>query len=616
MVTKSTTRRSSKSWVPQKKKKTHSSIWLKWMEEKLIDSVKYAVCKCCRREFKISNGTSAALNHLDNQHPGWINKEPTECVPKITSLLPLVSAEEPVTEPETSLCPEATMLLFFLESNSSFKMIELDSFTSLLELAGVPVYGRKTLKHRIMNYCETAKRALSEYFMTMEGQVSLTMDMWTSQGGNPYLGITAHLVDESFHLKSFVLACKKIPHPHTAAMINVTLIEVLRSFNLEGKIFSITTDNADNIVNAVKEIPGIYHRRCAAHLINLTVKAGMDKIKATTQKIRNVAIQLNQSSASKQRFLQQSGGVTLPGDCSTRWNSTFLMLDAARTQETAYRLVAEPENRLEYSEKLSLSDIADFLKPFYSVTVKLNGKNYPTSGSVLLLIQFLGTHVLEHSSSENPTLKAVSSLMLEKHRKYIDEMFNYFGWLSSFLDPRYKLTRGPMFPCEDQKYLSRLRGELGVVESSTVGQSVSDEDDDDDLMVKAVKLARDQKSSSRYQLKHPHVDEVAHYISESILKLDGDPLLWWAENRFKFPNLAIIARNVFSAPATGVPSESLFSLGGRIVTDVRCSLGQETVEALACCNSWVQFEKLKMLLNEVCSVMYEDHIDTDDEIFA
>ncbi|KAL0216830.1 hypothetical protein RCL1_007313 [Eukaryota sp. TZLM3-RCL] len=526
MVTKSTTRRSSKSWVPQKKKKTHSSIWLKWMEEKLIDSVKYAVCKCCRREFKISNGTSAALTHLDNQHPGWINKEPTECVPKITSLLPLVSAEEPVTEPETALCPEATMLLFFLKSNASFKMIELDSFTSLLELAGVPVYGRKTLKHRIMNYYETAKRALSEYFMTMEGQVSLTMDMWISQGGNPYLGITAHLVDESFHLKSFVLAY-----------------------------------NADNIVNAVKEIPGIYHRRCAAHLINLTVKAGMDKIKATTQKIRNVAIQLNQSSASKQRFLQQSGGVTLPGDCSTRYNSTFLMLDAARAQETAYRLVAEPENRLEYSEKLSLNDIADFLKPFYSVTVKLSGKNYPTSGSVLRLIQFLGTHVLEHSSSENPTLKAVSSLMLEKHRKYIDEMFNYFGWLSSFLDPRYKLTRGSMFPCEDQKYLSRLRGELGVVESSTVGESVSDEDDDD-LMVKAVKLARDEKSSSRYQLKHPHVDEVAHYISESILKLDGDPLLWWAENRFKFPNLALLARNVFSAPATGVPSESLFSLGG------------------------------------------------------
>ncbi|KAL0218085.1 hypothetical protein RCL1_008933 [Eukaryota sp. TZLM3-RCL] len=132
-------------------------------------------------------------------------------------------------------------------------------------------------------------------------------------------------------------------------------------------------------------------------------------------------------------------------------------------------------------------------------------------------------------------------------------------------------------------------------------------------MLKAIKLAREQKSSSKYQLKHPHVDEVALYISASILRLDADPLQWWAENRFKFPNLALLARRVFSAPATGVPSESLFSLGEQIVTDLRCSLGQDTVEALACCNSWVQFEQLKLLINDVCTASYEVDVETDEE---
>ncbi|KAL0221189.1 hypothetical protein RCL1_001043 [Eukaryota sp. TZLM3-RCL] len=184
------TRRSSNSSMPLKKKKTHSSIWLKWMEEKITDNDKFAVCKCCQREFKITNGTSAALAHLDNQHPGWINKNHIECLPKITSLLPILTTEEPDKE-KYSLCPEALMLLFFLDSNSSFNMIELDSFKSLLKLANVPMYGRKTLRNRIMKYYDIARRALSEYFASMDGQISLTMDMWTSQGCNPYLGITS-----------------------------------------------------------------------------------------------------------------------------------------------------------------------------------------------------------------------------------------------------------------------------------------------------------------------------------------------------------------------------------------------------------------------------------------
>jgi hypothetical protein len=48
-------------------------------------------------------------------------------------------------------------------------------------------------------------------------------------------------------------------------------------------------------------------------------------------------------------------------------------------------------------------------------------------------------------------------------------------------------------------------------------------------------------------------------------------LMWWKVNSTKFPVLAEIARDVLAIPITTVASESVFSIGGRMIDPFRSS---------------------------------------------
>jgi len=74
--------------------------------------------------------------------------------------------------------------------------------------------------------------------------------------------------------------------------------------------------------------------------------------------------------------------------------------------------------------------------------------------------------------------------------------------------------------------------------------------------------------------------ELSHYKSEPILELKGKPLEWWKNHQHSYPNLSCMARRYLGVVAASVPSKSLFSTAGNIVTAKRCALEPENVEKL------------------------------------
>ena len=70
--------------------------------------------------------------------------------------------------------------------------------------------------------------------------------------------------------------------------------------------------------------------------------------------------------------------------------------------------------------------------------------------------------------------------------------------------------------------------------------------------------------------------------------LDGefDILLWWKVNGPKYPALARLTRDVLAVPISTVASEATFSNSGRVLSPVRNSLSDETLEALLCAQDW------------------------------
>jgi len=65
-----------------------------------------------------------------------------------------------------------------------------------------------------------------------------------------------------------------------------------------------------------------------------------------------------------------------------------------------------------------------------------------------------------------------------------------------------------------------------------------------------------------------------------------DVLEWWKSNNERFPDLALMARDLLSILITIVASESAFIIGSRILNKYRNCLLSTSVEAIICTSSW------------------------------
>ena len=80
-------------------------------------------------------------------------------------------------------------------------------------------------------------------------------------------------------------------------------------------------------------------------------------------------------------------------------------------------------------------------------------------------------------------------------------------------------------------------------------------------------------------------DELKRYLAEKSLKINfkddqgkshfSDTLQWWKEHASLFPNLAKLARIYLAIQGTSTPSERIFSVASRVISDNRASLNPE-----------------------------------------
>lgn len=120
----------------------------------------------------------------------------------------------------------------------------------------------------------------------------------------------------------------------TAEYLSAVINSALVGWNLIGNEAkpAITTDNAANIVNAVK-LSGLCHVRCLAHVLNLCVQKGLKNETAVVmlKKVRKIVGFFHRSTTAAARLSSTAGLDLKPRvlvqDVDTRWNSTFDILD-------------------------------------------------------------------------------------------------------------------------------------------------------------------------------------------------------------------------------------------------------------------------------------------------
>ena len=290
------------------------------------------------------------------------------------------------------------------------------------------------------------KKDLSAYM------VSLTTDTWTSIQNINYMVLTAHFIDVNWMLHKRILNFCVIPN-HKGESISRLLEECLVEWGIE-KILTITVDNASSndaglkdlikrisswrVPNALLHDGKNLHMRCVAHILNLIVNDGLGLLNKCIQSIRN-AVRYARSSPQRldmfkscvEKVKIESKGLVIM-DVPTRWNSTFLMLQAALKFRKAFdRLVEDDghyfgyfhgDNQEKSREGPPCDDdwekaevFANFLRPFYEVTLKVCCSNSPTIHTIfgdLVKIQGL------LKETGNTLLSTISIPMQDKYDKY------------------------------------------------------------------------------------------------------------------------------------------------------------------------------------------------------
>ena len=112
---------------------------------------------------------------------------------------------------------------------------------------------------------ETCKNELILGFQSLETGVNLTCDVWTAPHGSPdaYLCVTAHWINPTnWVMMKHTITFELFEYPHTGRNLFKILDCVIKTYKLEGKIFSIAFDNASNNTVTVEQLKLKYKPIC------------------------------------------------------------------------------------------------------------------------------------------------------------------------------------------------------------------------------------------------------------------------------------------------------------------------------------------------------------------
>ncbi|XP_050888759.1 zinc finger BED domain-containing protein RICESLEEPER 2 [Lathyrus oleraceus] len=211
--------------------------------------------------------------------------------------------------------------------------------------------------------------------------------------------LTTHFINNDWKYENRILSFCLVLN-HKGETIGRKVEEILREWGIRN-VSTITVDNAtsnDVVVAYLKKridnMGGLmsdesfFHLRCYAHILNLVVRDGLKQNDLSISAIRNV-VRFVRSSPQRSakfkeciEFARINCKKLLCLDVPTRWNSCYLMLDAAKKYQAAFeKMEGEDFSYLEFFGLVgppTLNDwenvrcLVSFFKIFYDATMEFS----------------------------------------------------------------------------------------------------------------------------------------------------------------------------------------------------------------------------------------------------
>ncbi|XP_024031453.1 zinc finger BED domain-containing protein RICESLEEPER 2-like [Morus notabilis] len=306
------------------------------------------------------------------------------------------------------------------------------------------------------------------------------------------------------------------------------------------------------------------HVRCCAHIVNLIVNEGLKDLHDSIAAVRNAVRYVRSSPARLLKFkscverekIEYKGLVCL--DVPSRWNSTYMMLDAAIKFQKAFERYEEEDNKF-----VSYFREDEGGKRKIGPPLDDDWKNVKLS---------------ELSKQDDSIFSSIAVSMKKKYDKYWGsvENINCLLFVAVVLDPRYKMDY--LTYCFSIVYASST--------SETLAKNVKDtmyrlhegyRGDKDESVANAssgeaattstpeAKMTLEGKgclwSSFLRKMKEKNVNEYKNDVDRYLTDPMEDPtrskfdvLEWWKNNATNYKVLSLVARDILAIPVSTVAS--------------------------------------------------------------
>ena len=426
------------------------------------------ICRHCFSELRYTGSTTNMSFHLQRHHPSIAS---TKACSSTTASSPSQSKAGSSQLKLTGFMAKSLGInsvraqniskhigVFIAHDLRPFGIVESPAFIKLLQVLEprykVPsrTYFSQTVVPSL--YMEVKKDVMAGISKAVS--VALTTDGWTSRATESYITTTAHYISQEWKLENKVLETTTLPCSHTGEALGEALNDTATRWNTKRQhgVNCVVTDNASNITLGVK-LSGLQpHIGCFAHTINLATKRGLGvrKLDQLVGRVRRVVSYFHRSPQAshvlkeKLALLKIEGPKKLVIDVSTRWNSTYDMLQRFALLEPAVMAtLMTKEVRKDIKDVYTLSEedvnnlekAIETLQPLKTITTVLCDATNPTVSLILPL-----KNTILKATSPDPddcvliqdVKKAIHSDLLPR---YEDPELRIFLLMATAIDPRF-----------------------------------------------------------------------------------------------------------------------------------------------------------------------------------
>ncbi len=370
---------------------------------------------------------------------------------------------------------DAAIVKYIVKGTLPHAHVESPEFKEFMQqiVPGYQVKSRRTIKRSILEMYVVLRRQVIDFLSKCQSRFSITFDGWSNSSLKGFYSVTLHWAcHETARSRSMLLDFVHVfPGVGSGKRCAHALFSRLRSFVISSRLLATIFDGASDAQVAAKELSMLlqdehgkeilapsHMLRCMVHTFQLGIKAALEVISPSTEKLRTVLHTIRSSKVRREVFRKYARMVEHHErepprlDVVTRWNSTLEMFrqsikDRDVLNFTISDLTISSDfngNVLTGEDWSHIHAMAEWLDTPAEVSTFLGGSRYPTLSLASLAYNCLLNHCNEFLDSSLPgssrftqeVLQRASENCLQYLIKYQESLKSIPSRIAMFLDPR------------------------------------------------------------------------------------------------------------------------------------------------------------------------------------